>query len=96
MVTHRKKNSRMRSSTENDRLHKVLKNFSRNGICTQYCYRKIKTGIVRKDMHFTMVRVKAHWRYIPYIKSTQKTHNTKPRRHVAKQNQRKVRTNKIK
>ena len=68
----------MRGFMENSRLHKTLKHFWRNGSCTQYQYRKRKTGISRKDVHFTRLYVKPYWRHIPQGKHTQKMYRDNP------------------
>ena len=81
---------------QNSRLRKILKDFRRNEICTQYRYRKSKTKISRKYVHVPRLCAKSYWRYISHVNYTHKIIYTKSWRHMVKQNLRRVCTKKIK
>ena len=52
MVNPHKENARSRSSMENYRLQKTLKDFSINGSCTRYHQRKIQARKLRNDLGY--------------------------------------------
>ena len=60
------------------RLRKILKDFGRNGSCTQYRHEKIKNRRLRKDVHVPRLSTKSYWQHISHVKSTHKKDCTNP------------------